>query len=280
MFDRELADLVTQADALKAEHPGCGVEKMYYTLNPRTMGRDKFCEIFMSLGYGVVQVKNHRKTTVAGHINYPNLIEGMVVTRPHQVVQSDITYFDLQGTFYYIVFIVDVYTKVILGHHVSSNMRTESNLKALRMALKRMKFKSAGSVHHSDRGGQYGSRQYRKELESNGIRISMGLKATDNAYAERVNGVIKNEYLHRWVIRDEKDLIHKTRKAVNHYNNERKHRGLKMKHTPSEIENTWLTLNQQERPIEVIHSNGRPRLKELTRLPLNKEEFFCPLMYN
>lgn len=253
---------------------------MYYTLNPQTMGRDKFCEIFMSLGYGVGRIKNYRKTTVAGHINYPNLIEGMVVTRPYQVVQSDITYFELHGKFYYIVFIIDVYTKAIIGHHVSSNMRAESNLKALRMALKRMKFKPKGMIHHSDRGSQYGSHEYRNELESNGIQISMGLKATDNAYAERVNGIIKNEYLCKWVIKDEKDLILKTRKAVNHYNSKRKHRGLKMKYVPSQIEATWLTLNQLERPIEVIHSDSRPGLRKVKRQPLSEEEFFCPLMFN
>src|SRR5690554_2622251 len=81
-FDQELSQLVGLADQLKDEHPGCGVEKMYYTLAPATMGRDKFCELFLGLGYGVKPVTNYHKTTVRGKIIYPNLIEGMAVSRP------------------------------------------------------------------------------------------------------------------------------------------------------------------------------------------------------
>ena len=99
------------------------------------MGRDKFCDVFMDLGYGVRRVKNYRRTTIPVHLDYPNLIEGIMVTAPYQVVQSDITYFDLGTELYYIVFIIDVYTKEILGYSVSDNMRKEANIKAMKMAL-------------------------------------------------------------------------------------------------------------------------------------------------
>lgn len=253
--------LVKEADVLKKEHPGCGVEKMYYTLRPKTMGRDKFCEIFLSLGYGVKPIKNYRRTTISGHINYPNLIEGMQVTRPFQVIQSDITYFELNGKFYYLVFIIDVYTREVLGHQVSNHMRAKANLKALDMALKRMDFSPEEIIHHSDRGSQYGSDLYRNRLKEKGIHISMGLTATDNAYAERVNGIIKNEYLKLWRIKDEQDLKHKTRKAVNHYNRKRKHRGHNMKHSPLEFYQNWLHLSVQERPKVIIYTEGRENLK-------------------
>lgn len=281
LFDRELEELVVQADALKKEHPGCGVEKMYVTLQPKTMGRDKFCEVFMSLGYGVKRMKNYRKTTIAGHINYPNLIEGMCVTRPNQVVQSDITYFELNGKFYYIVFIIDVYTKEIVGYQVSNHMRADANLKALEMALKKMNVKPGELIHHSDRGSQYGSDLYRKKLESNGIQISMGLKATDNAYAERLNGIIKNEYLRKWNIKDERDLKLKTRKAVNHYNEKRRHRSLKMKYSPSQFNDAWLTLSHQERPEVKIYTEGILNLKETSSLSeilprKNPRALICP----
>jgi len=266
MFDQELEQLVTQADEIKKEHPGCGVEKMYETLQPQTMGRDKFCEVFLSLGYGVKRIKNYRKTTIAGHVNYPNLIEGLYVDRPNQVVQSDITYFDLNGKFYYIVFIIDVYTKMILGYQVSNHMRAEANLKALEMALKKMQIKPGELIHHSDRGSQYGSDLYRKKLQSKGIHISMGMKATDNAYAERLNGIIKNEYLRKWNIKDEQDLKVKTRKAVNHYNDKRKHRSLRMKYSPTSFQNAWLTLKPQDRPKVIIYTEGKPNLKEASSL--------------
>lgn len=252
--------LVKQVDILKQEHPGCGVEKMYYTLRPERMGRDKFCELFLSLGYGVKPVKNYRKTTIPGHINYPNLIEGMQVTRPFQVIQSDITYLDLNGKFYYLIFIVDVYTRQILGHQVSNHMRAEANLKALDMALKKMAFEPGEVIHHSDRGSQYGSTRYRKRLEENSIHISMGLKAIDNAYAERVNGIIKNEYLKRWKINDEKDLKNKTQKAVNHYNQKRKHRGHQMKFSPLEFYQNWLDLSAKNRPKVIIYTEGKENL--------------------
>lgn len=260
-FDKELEMLVKEADILKKEHPGCGVEKMYYTLQPTTMGRDKFCELFLSLGYGVKPVKNYRKTTMAGHINYPNLISGMQVTRPSQVVQSDITYFDLKGGFYYLVFIIDVYTREIVGYQVSNHMRAEANLKALEMALKRMEFLPGGLIHHSDRGSQYGSELYRNRLKEKNIHISMGMIATENAFAERVNGIIKNEYLNQWKIKDEQDLMRKTKKAVDHYNQKRKHRAHKMKFAPMEFYQNWLDLKTQDRPKVIIYTEGRTNLK-------------------
>lgn len=88
-------DLINQVDIIREDHPGCGLEKMYRSLQPKYMGRDKFCEIFMDLGYRVRTIKNYRRTTTPTHLNYPNLIEGMEVTRPYQVLQSDITYFYL-----------------------------------------------------------------------------------------------------------------------------------------------------------------------------------------
>lgn len=102
------------------------------------MGRDKFCEVFMDLGYRIRTIKNYRRTTIPTHLNYPNLIEGMQVTRPYQVLQSDITYFDIKGTFYYLAFIIYVYTREILGYNVSNTMCKESNIKALKMALKQI----------------------------------------------------------------------------------------------------------------------------------------------
>lgn len=261
-FDKELMELVTQADILREEHPGCGVEKMYKTLKPEYMGRDKFCEIFMDLGYRIRTIKNYRRTTTPTHLNYPNLIEGMMVTKPHQVVQSDITYFDIEGKFYYLVFIIDVFTREILGYNVSNNMRKESNIKALKMALKQIKPSEAREmVHHSDRGSQYGSSAYKKMLKDTGIKLSMGSKAQDNAFAERVNGTIKNEYLNLWSIENLRALKAKTKKAVNHYNNKRQHDSLNGK-TPIEFKSYVLNLDIQRRPVSIIYAEGNYKIKK------------------
>ncbi len=227
VFDLELSELIEQVDLIREEHPGCGVEKMYDTLLPNIMGRDKFCEIFMSLGYRVRRVRNYHRTTIPTHIKYPNLIEGMQVTQPFQVIQSDITYYDLHGKFYYIVFIIDVYTREILSHCTSNNMRKEANIKALQEAIKKMKYNEWGCIHHSDRGAQYASNKYLKLLTDNKIHASMGLIAQDNAYAERVNGTIKNEYLKKWKIDNEQQLKNKIYKAVEQYNKKKKHNAYK-----------------------------------------------------
>lgn len=154
------------------------------------------------------------------------------MSRPFQVIQSDITYFSLGREHYYLVFIIDVYTRLIVGYAASGHMRTEANSGALKMALEVMEYQPWGIIHHSDRGSQYGSHEYTQQLVENKIHISMGVVAWENAYAERVNGIIKNEYLKRWEIKDFKDLTRKVAKAVNHYNEKRMHRAFKMGHTP------------------------------------------------
>lgn len=256
-FDRELFELVSLADQLKEEHPGCGVEKMYYTLKPSWMGRDKFCEVFLELGYGVQRVRNYHRTTFRGELYYPNLIEGMSVSRAFQVIQSDITYFSLGREHYYLVFIIDVYTRLIVGYAASDHMRTEANSGALKMALEVMEYQPWGIIHHSDRGSQYGSHEYTQQLVENKIHISMGVVAWENAYAERVNGIIKNEYLKRWEIKDFKDLTRKVAKAVNHYNEKRMHRAFKMGHTPMSFYKNLIDLPTQERPTVSIYTEGR-----------------------
>jgi transposase InsO family protein len=254
-------DLVTQADIIRENHPGCGVEKMYKTLQPKYMGRDKFCEVFMDLGYRIRRIKNYRRTTIPTHLDYPNLIEGMIVSRPHQVLQSDITYFDIDNTFYYLVFIIDVYTREILGYNVSNNMRKQSNIKALKMALKQIRPSDAKRmIHHSDRGSQYGSKAYVKLLSDSEIAVSMGLIAQDNAFAERINGTIKNEYLKLWSINNFQALKIKTKKAVEHYNNKRKHSSLQDK-TPEEFKKYLLDLSTQKRPTVIIYADGNYKVK-------------------
>ncbi|MCH8232636.1 MAG: hypothetical protein IIB82_08345 [Bacteroidetes bacterium] len=99
-----------EADELRREHPGCGVEKMYYTLKPDFIGRDRFVDTFMQLGYRVHKYKNCKRTTIASKIYYLNLIKGMRITSPSIVWQSDITYIDVGDKFYYTVFILDDYT--------------------------------------------------------------------------------------------------------------------------------------------------------------------------
>lgn len=219
-FDKKIANLVLEADQLRDEHPGCGVEKMYDTLRPDFIGRDRFVSIFMELGCRLKRKKNFKRTTYSSSIYYPNLIKGMEVKAASVIWQSDITYIRVGEKFFYAVFIVDVYTKKIVGYQVSNHMRASANVKALQMALKHHK---APMIHHSDRGSQYIYDEYIDLLTGIGCQISMAKTAQDNAYAERINRTIKNDYIEYWNPKDFEQLKRLVTKAVNQYNNDRPH---------------------------------------------------------
>jgi putative transposase len=229
-FEEKLSGLITEVDILRSEHPGCGVEKMYYTLRPEWLGRDKFIDIFMGLGYRLKTVKNYKRTTIPVHSKYQNLIQGLMVQDRNIVWQTDITYILIEGKFYYLVFIIDVYTKVILGFQASNHLRAEANLAALKMAINTSNGCLDRLIHHSDKGGQYIDKNYIALLERYGISISMGASAQENAYAERINGTIKNEYLNYWQPKNLKELKSMLKRAVNHYNNKRIHNELPGNH--------------------------------------------------
>ena len=216
IFDTNVSQLVTEAEELREEHPGCGVEKMYDALKPDFIGRDRFVEMMMDLGFRIKRKKNYRRTTISSKIYYPNLIKGLEVNEPSGIWQSDITYIPIGSKHYYAVFIIDVYTKKIVGYQLSDHMRATANIKALQMALRSH---PPPTIHHSDRGSQYTYRGYIDLLKHHKSKISMALSAQDNAYAERINRTIKEEYLDYWKPKTFTQLKRCVRKAVDDYNN-------------------------------------------------------------
>ncbi|WP_317172455.1 DDE-type integrase/transposase/recombinase [Gelidibacter maritimus] len=161
------------------------------------------------------------------------------------------TYLPLNGKHYYAVFIIDVYTKKIVGFIVSDNMRAQANLEALKMALKE---NNAPEVHNSDRGSQYTYHKYIDLLVSNGTKISMSLSGLDNAYAERINRTIKEEYLDYWKPETFLQLKQCVAKAVKNYNEIRTHKNLP-KMSPNNFEEYWSTLKPEDRPKTTIFNN-------------------------
>ena len=244
IFDEKIFSLIIEADELRKEHPGCGVEKMYRTLNPDFIGRDRFVNLLMNLGYRLKRNKNYRRTTFSTNLYYSNLIKGKEINAPNEIWQSDITYIEVGKRFYYVVFIIDVYTKKIVGYNVSDSLRAEANVKALKMALKMNK---APRIHHSDRGSQYIYKPYIELLKSNNSLISMGLTAQDNAYAERINRTIKEEYIEYWKPKDYQQLKRYIKKAVNNYNSKRGHQNINNM-APIEFENYWNNLSENHKP--------------------------------
>ncbi len=269
-------------DILRTDHPGCGLAKAYDSLRPEFIGRDRFIEIFMDFGYRVRWIKNVIKTTRPGSYRCENLIEGMVVMAINQVLQSDITYIFVNGIFYYAVFVIDVFSKRIVGYQVSDHMRVEANLKALKQVVNlRGKTAMEHTIHHSDRGSQYGAKMYRKLLKELKCWLSMGQSAQQNAYAERINGIIKNEYLAYWSIPDFTTLKRKLKQAVYHYNNKRIHRHLPMKLSPVQFEEQWINSLELKQHRELIHCPNnfliRSKQKKFFKQLESTNGLFCPL---
>jgi len=206
----------------------------------------------MSLGFKLKHPRNYRRTTYAGKKVYPNLIKGMKVSSPSTVWQSDITYIPVGDRFCYAVFIIDVYSKKIVGYKVSGSMRATANYEALAMALR---FNPAPAVHHSDRGSQYSSIKYTVALKAHGCKISMGLTARENAYAERINGIIKNEYLAGWKPKTYPQLKRQVDKAASNYNHCRLHNHLN-RLNPAAFEAKWYNQPDFEKPTITIFDDN------------------------
>jgi hypothetical protein len=251
LFDAKIQVLISEVDHLRAEHPGCGLEKMYDTLKPDFFGRDRFIELFMDLGYRVRRYRNYHRTTYSTNRHYPDLIKGYSVNSPSIIWQSDITYIRIGEKFYYAVFILDVYTRKIVGYQVSDHMRATANVAALKMAFKENK---PPLIHHSDRGSQYVYDVYVRMLTEEKCQISMGLIAQDNAYAERINQTIKDEYLRHWKPSTYEQLSKDVKRAVNNYNTKRIHENLN-KMTPLKFEENWSTYTSENRPVLRIFNN-------------------------
>lgn len=250
-FDTKVISLLAEAEELRKEHPGCGLEKMYFSLNPGFIGRDRFIELFMDMGFRINKRINYKRTTYSVSSKYTNLIKGMFINAPSMIWQSDITYYDVNNRFYYVVFIIDVYTKIIVGYTISDNMRAMANVEAMKMALANYK---APLIHHSDRGSQYIYNEYINLLEENKCKISMSKSSQDNAYVERVNRTIKEEYLDHWKPSDFKQLKSYTQQAVNHYNNKRIHNSLDRK-SPIEFTQNWEKQKMENRKVVNIFNN-------------------------
>ena len=140
----------------------------------------------------------YHKTTNSKHWlhKYPNLLKGIKASRSNQVWVSDITYIDTKTETAYLSLITDAYSRKIVGHHLHNSLHTDGVAAAMQMAVKQEQI-NAPLIHHSDRGLQYCSSQYQQLLARHNITPSMtdGYDCYQNALAERINGIIKHEFL-------------------------------------------------------------------------------------
>lgn len=183
-------------------------------------GRDKTEQALFDMGFRVRYPSNTIKTTKPGSNVFPNLILGLKVKAINKVWQADLTYFYPQsGKTCYLILITDVYSQLIVGYGAYEFYPAEVVLEVLQRAIKkRGSANLKGLIHHSDRGSQYGSDVYQKELQKHQIIPSMCKYSWENPYAEKTNDLIKNGYLNPWAPKDLKELRMLLNKAVNSHN--------------------------------------------------------------
>ena len=242
--EQERANLLPIINQIRQDHPTMGCRDMYYKLGVEHMGRDAFEGFCRDQGLMVERFRNWRRTTdSSGVVRFDNLLLDLEIKHVNQVWQSDITYFDVQGKFYYLTFIIDAYSRRIVGHSASRRLlTTQTTLPALRMALKlREGLNLAGLIIHSDGGGQYYEKDFLQLTGKNNLENSMCEYAWENGKAERINGIIKNNYLIHRNIKTFEDLQKEVDRSVQLYNFEKPHIGLQRK-TPVNFENI-LSLN-------------------------------------
>lgn len=233
----------TLVEAERCVQPRIGGLKLHGLLRPEldaagvSIGRDRFFDVLRNQGLLLEALPKAPRTTNSRH-NLPvfgNLVKDMGVTGPHQVWVSDITYIRTQEAFMYLSLITDMHSRKIVGYHLGRTLEAGETLKALEMALSQLP-EGARPVHHSDRGSQYCSHEYVKRLQAHGLPISMTEEnhCAENALAERMNGILKQEYYLKDAFRSGRQARKAVDEAVNLYNTRRPHRSLKLR-TPEQV---------------------------------------------
>jgi len=260
----EVVDIVTN---IRRYHPRIGLRKTWYMVKPDWIGRDQFIAIGVDLGLEIPKPKNYQRTTFSTRCNlFGNLAAMAPVYDINQVWVSDITYFYVNGTFFYITLIEDVYSRRILGCSASETLRAEACCKALKQALKeRSGMNISNLIHHSDKGSQYNSDAYINILKEHEIRISMCDSVYENTHIERLNGTIKNEYLNHMKIKNIKDLVEHLKSAAFLYNHKRPHFSLNFL-TPVGFENKLENIPSKDRAVMNLYADvlSKKRLYQST----------------
>ena len=195
----QVVDLV---EDIRIKMPKLGGRKLYFLLSEPLkelkIGRDKFFNILRANHLLIIPKRSYHVTTNSHHRfrKHKNLVSDYQVTKPNQVWVADITYIGNRKNPSYLSLITDAYSKKIVGHHVAENLTTEGSLLALKKAINTTELKELSLIHHSDRGLQYCSDEYQKILEKNNISCSMTQNSDpyENAVAERINGILKQEF--------------------------------------------------------------------------------------
>lgn len=246
VLDRNKTDeiILKLVRKIRETHPRIGTRKLHQMLQPLLVeheikiGRDGLFNLLANNHLLIRRRKRKVYTTQSQHWlrKYPNLIKGIRIRGVNQLWVSDITYVRKRNGFLYLSLITDAYSRKVVGYHIAESLQAANTLEALKMALRLNNRPLYNLIHHSDRGIQYCSYDYINLLKTHHIRVSMTESGDplENALAERMNGIIKNEYLFNKNIRNVNHARVLLTQAVDAYNNERPHSSIKMQ-TPNKL---------------------------------------------
>jgi len=234
------------------DHPVIGGRKLYCLLQPFLLehqikiGRDALFDLLAAHKLLVRRRKRKIITTWSNHWlkKYPNLIKHWIPEAPNQLWVADITYVEASSGFLYLSLITDAYSHKVMGYHIAGTLESVHTTQALKMALAQLPpFHKL--IHHSDRGLQYCSNEYVDLLKENNIQISMTENGDplENALAERMNGIIKNEYLQFESI-NKSTAMQILKSTVVKYNEDRPHTSINML-TPQRVHQEQLLVNRK-----------------------------------
>ena len=234
------ADLTLVRDMvmrIRCKMPKIGTRKLYYLIKDELnilhikIGRDVLFNFLRAEHLLIKPKRSYVKTTNSKHWmkKYPNLIKDIEVTKPEQLWVSDITYIQTEQGHNYLSLITDAYSKKIMGYELLDNLSAQGPLKALKSALKNRKY-THDLIHHSDRGLQYCSADYINILKENNVKVSMTENGDpyENAIAERINGILKYEFLIIDGFKNHLEALKIIKESVEIYNDERPHLSCEM----------------------------------------------------
>jgi putative transposase len=236
--------ILQEVRRIRTRHRHMGGRKLYELLQPYflehkiKMGRDALFDLLQSNHLLVRRRKKTVFTTQSYHWlrKYPNRIKSLLPSQPNQLWVSDITYWKIRSGYVYLSFITDAFSHKIVGYHAAESLAVIETIEALKIALKDLPQNHVGLTHHSDRGVQYCSIEYVQMLRDRSIEISMTESGDprENAIAERLNGIIKEEYLSDTSVRNLTQAKRALEFAIRLYNEERPHMSCNYK-TPLSI---------------------------------------------
>jgi IS30 family transposase len=228
----------------RKQMPRIGAKKLMYLLSDEfeghgiKMGRDKFFDFLRANNLLINKKRKYTKTTDSFHRyhKYPNLIKNIRYIKPNKLYVSDITYIRLKTGFAYLSLITDAYSRKIVGYKLHPDLSKEGCIYALQMAVSNLKSDDKHIIHHSDRGSQYCSDEYVRILKKNHFLISMTENGDpyENAIAERVNGILKDEFNLDATFDSFSHAEEKVRISIDTYNMHRPHLSLNYK-TPFNV---------------------------------------------